>query len=109
MGIGFREKQGAGNSTAEHVPGMQMDAFPKLTHGRMLNSVFSSVGHIGTSKGSEIDPTDSGGMGRSGGHGLVAGPPARLTEVRRKGTRAIKTNTGKRRGLIATPRNGHTN
>lgn len=106
MGMGFKERQGAGNSIAVHVPGMQIEAFPKLTHGRILNSVFRSVGHTGTSKGMGIVPTDSGGMGRSGGHGRAAGPPATLTEVMRKGARTIKTNTGKRRELISIPRNG---
>jgi hypothetical protein len=35
MGIGFREKHGAGISMAVHVPGMQMDALPMLTQGMM--------------------------------------------------------------------------
>lgn len=66
MGIGFREKQGAGISIAVHVPGIQMDALPKLTQGMMWNSVLSRVGHTGTSNGRGMDPTLSGGIGRSG-------------------------------------------
>jgi hypothetical protein len=34
-GIGFKERQGAGNSIALEVPGRQTDTFPKLTHGRI--------------------------------------------------------------------------
>jgi hypothetical protein len=35
MGIGFNDKQGAGSSMDVHVPGIQIEAFPKLTQGRM--------------------------------------------------------------------------
>jgi hypothetical protein len=45
----------------------------------MLNSVFRSVGQIGTSKGTPIEPTDSGGMGLSGMHG--PGLPAAAIEA----------------------------
>ena len=34
-GIGFREKQGVGNSMDLHVPGIQTEALPMLTQGRM--------------------------------------------------------------------------
>lgn len=73
-GIGLREKQGAGTSIALHVPGMQMDALPNDTHGRILNSVLTMVGHTGTSNGRETGPTLSGGTGMSGrqGRGLPA-------------------------------------
>ncbi len=67
-GIGFSDKHGAGNSTALHVPGIQTDALPKLIQGSTQNSVFRMVGQIGISNGIEMDPTDSGGIGRSGIH-----------------------------------------
>ncbi len=35
MGIGFKEKHGAGSSMDLHVPGIQIDALPRLTQGRM--------------------------------------------------------------------------
>lgn len=68
-GIGLREKQGAGTSIALHVPGMQMDALPNDTHGRILNSVLTMVGHTGTSNGRDTGPTLSGGTGMSGRQG----------------------------------------
>jgi hypothetical protein len=67
-GTGFREKQGAGNSIEVHVPGRQTEAFPKVTHGKILNSVLIIVGHMGISNGMGIGPTLSGGIGRSGRH-----------------------------------------
>jgi len=69
-GTGLREKHGAGISTDRHVPGRQMEAFPNVTHGRMWNSVLIMVGHMGTSNGTGMGPTDSGGMGRSGRQSL---------------------------------------
>ncbi len=54
---------------------------PKFTHGRILNSVFRSVGQIGTSKGTPIEPTDSGGIGRSGIQGPGPTPPERAVEA----------------------------
>jgi hypothetical protein len=35
MGMGFKDRHGAGNSTDLPVPGMQTEALPKLTQGRM--------------------------------------------------------------------------
>jgi len=35
MGIGFNDRQGAGNSMVLHVPGIQTDALPRLTQGRI--------------------------------------------------------------------------
>ena len=72
-GMGFSEKQGAGNSMVLQVPGIQTEARPILTQGRMLNSVLISVGQIGRSNGIEMGPTLSGGMGRSGTQVLIAG------------------------------------
>jgi len=51
------------------VPGMHTDALPKLTQGRMWNSVFTIVGQIGMSNGIEMGPTLSGGIGLSGTQG----------------------------------------
>ena len=66
MGMGFRDRQGAGNSIALPVPGMHTDTFPRLIHGKIWNSVLSRVGQMGTSNGTEIFPTLSGGIQRSG-------------------------------------------
>ena len=74
-GIGLREKQGAGTSIALHVPGMQMDALPSDTHGRILNSVLTMVGHTGTSNGKDTGPTVSGGTGMSGRQGRALPAP----------------------------------
>lgn len=71
-GIGLSDRHGAGNWMALHVPGMQMVALPNDTHGRMLNSVLTMVGQMGTSNGIEMGPTVSGGTGRSG---IQAGAP----------------------------------
>lgn len=75
-GIGFRDRLGAGNSMLLQVPGMHTEALPKLIQGRIWNSVFTMVGHMGTSKGRDIDPTLSGGMGGSFKHGRGPGAPA---------------------------------
>lgn len=48
------------------APGRQTEAFPMVIQGRMLNSVLMIVGHMGTSNGTGIAPTLSGGTGRSG-------------------------------------------
>ena len=65
-GTGFRENLGAGTDMDFPHPGRHTDILPKLTQGKMLNSVFRIVGHTGKSKGRHTEPTDSGGMGRSG-------------------------------------------
>ncbi len=87
-GIGFSDKDGAGNSIALHVPGIQTDALPKLIQGSTQNSVFRSVGQMGISNGIEIGPTDSGGIGRSGKHARGGQSP-----VREYTGAAIKTRT----------------
>ena len=61
---------------ALQVPGIQTDALPKLIQGSTWNSVFRSVGQMGISKGMEIGPTVSGGIGRSGRHGRGGESPA---------------------------------
>jgi hypothetical protein len=66
--MGFRERQGAGNSMGAQAPGRQIEALPIVIHGKILNSVLISVGHTGTSNGTGIGPTLSGGTGRSGRH-----------------------------------------
>ncbi|MCX5861870.1 MAG: hypothetical protein NTW27_07090 [Deltaproteobacteria bacterium] len=48
------------------VPGRQIEALPKVTQGKILNSVLIIVGHTGISNGMGIGPTLSGGTGRSG-------------------------------------------
>ncbi len=98
--MGFREKVGAQNSMALEEHGIQMEALPRLTHGKMLNSVLSRVGHTGTSKGREMAPTDSGGMGGSGIHGRGPyGPaaPARDTAERKI---SAENNSVKARDLM---------
>ena len=76
IGSGFRDKTGVGISMDLHEPGRQIEDFPKLTHGRIWNSVLSTVGQIGRSNGTVTDPIDSGGMGRSGTQGLEAAQSA---------------------------------
>jgi hypothetical protein len=76
-GMGLSERHGAGNSTALQVPGIQTEAFPKVIHGRILNSVLMRVGQMGRSNGTEMDPTLSGGTGGSGGQGRAPQPAAR--------------------------------
>lgn len=75
-GIAFRERHGEGMSIHFPVPGIVIEAVPKLIHGRMWNSVFKMVGQTGTSNGTETPPTDSGGMGRSGVCLVESGMPA---------------------------------
>jgi hypothetical protein len=78
-GIGFNEKHGAG--TTKRLPdGRQIDAFPMLIQGRILNSVLIRVGHMGRSKGTEMGPTLSGGIGRSGVH-PAHGAPAKADDA----------------------------
>ena len=69
-GMGLRDRDGAGNSIALQEPGMQTEAFEKLSHGKMWNSVLMMVGHMGRSNGKPMQPTLSGGMHGSGGHTL---------------------------------------
>jgi hypothetical protein len=72
-GTGFSDRQGAGTSTCL-PPGRHTEAFPKLTHGRMWNSVLIRVGHMGRSNGTDTGPTLSGGMGRSGAQRAYGSP-----------------------------------
>ena len=103
-GMGFNDRHGAGNSMDLHVPGMQTDAVPKLSQGRILNSVLMSVGQIGTSKGTEMDPTVSGGTGGSGRQGRGPQPPPRHSAgPNKRAETTIKTST-KQRDLISIPR-----
>jgi hypothetical protein len=106
MGMGFKDRHGAGNSTDLQVPGIHTDALPKLTHGRMWNSVFSRVGQIGISKGRPIGPTLSGGTGRSGKHGRKPPSPATHNNgtARKLKDRTIRAATLK--VFMAIPRNG---
>jgi hypothetical protein len=100
-GIGLSEKQGAGTSIAVPVPGMQIDALPSDTHGRMLNSVLTMVGHTGTSNGRETGPTLSGGTGMSGRQGRV--PPAPKQMAGTTARALTSTTTANRRATITNP------
>jgi hypothetical protein len=103
-GMGFREKQGAGTTTALHVPGMQIDALPNDTHGRILNSVLTMVGQMGISKGSDTGPTVSAGTGMSGRHRPVMSPPPRQKLGVNETAHMSITTTANRDTTIILPR-----
>lgn len=107
-GIGFKERHGAGKSMDRHVPGMHTDAFPKVSHGRMLNSVLTSVGQMGTSNGREMEPTLSGGTGRSGTQGRGPYPPPRHNAGPRRSAETTIITSTKRGDLISIPRTAET-
>ncbi|MEW6138881.1 MAG: hypothetical protein AB1733_11670 [Thermodesulfobacteriota bacterium] len=106
--MGLSDRHGAGNWIALPVPGMQMVALPNDTHGRMLNSVFTMVGQMGTSNGIEIGPTVSGG---TGGSGIQTGapPPAKDETDRHIKAHISAVQTANLAGTILFPHyNGTT-
>jgi hypothetical protein len=107
-GMGLSDRHGAGNWIALPVQGMQMVALPNDTQGRMLNSVFTMVGQMGTSNGTEMGPTVSGGTGGSGIQ-TGASPPAKDETDRHINAHISALQTANLAGTILFPHyNGTT-